>query len=160
MVLRRYAAAAALLSTSVATAACNTQRQVDASVLPAAELGRFSFAIETRDGIRMTGLLDVSADTVVARLESAPCRVMAERSSNAAISYECKVPGTSGVRLSLDRRYPLRRSTWSVLTPVRRRRDVCTEYRTWENGTRSCVTSMPEEYIEQVFVTGELVVIR
>jgi hypothetical protein len=156
MVLWRFAA---LLTASVA-AACSTQRGVEASNPPVAEVGRYSFTLETRDGVRMTGLLDVGADTIVARSESAPCRVMAERSTSAAIAYECQVAGTSGVRLSLDRRHPVRRSTWSVLTPVRKKRDVCLEYRTWENGTRTCVTSMPEEYTEQVLVSGELVVTR
>ena len=158
MVLWRYARA--LFTMSVVAAACSPQRQVDVADPPVAEVGRFSFAIETRDGIRMTGLLDVGADTIVARSEAAPCRVMPERSTTAAVSYECKAPGTPGVRLSLDRRAPVRRSTWSVLTPVKKRRDVCTEYRTWENGTRTCVTSMPEEYIEQVLVTDKLVVTR
>jgi hypothetical protein len=37
---------------------------------------------------------------------------------------------------------------------------VCTEYRTWENGTRTCVTSMPDEYIEHVLVSNKLVVTR
>ena len=108
----------------------------------------------------MKGVLDVSADTIVARSESAPCRHMAEQSTTAAIAYECGVPGTPGLRLSLDRRYPVRRSSWSVMTPVRRKRDVCVAHRTWENGTQSCTRSMPEEYIEQVRVTGQLVVTR
>ena len=81
--------ASALLATSV-LAACSAQRQVDAADAPITELGRYSFAIETRDGVRMTGLL----------------------------------------------------------------------YRTWENGTRTCITSMPEEYIEQVLVSDKLVVTR
>ena len=158
MVLWRYATA--VFTTSLVAAACSPQRQVDASEPPVADLGRFSFAIETREGVRMTGLLDVGADTIVARSESAPCQVMPDRSTSAAISYECKAPGTSGVRLSLDRRNPVRRSTWSVLTPVRKRRDACTQYRTWENGTRTCVASMPEEYIERVLVSDKLVVTR
>ena len=157
MVLWRCATT--LLATSVLTA-CSAQRQVDTANAPITELGRYSFAIETRDGVRMTGLLDVGVDTIVARSEAAPCRVMADLSTTAAISYECKAPGTSGVRLLLDRRHPVRRSTWSVLTPVRKKREVCLEYRTWENGTRTCVTSMPEEYIEQVVVSDKLVVTR
>lgn len=150
----------ALLSASVVVAACSTQRQVETLGLPVAELGRFSFAIETREGVRMKGLLDVSVDTIVARSDAAPCERMNERSTSAVIAYECKVPGTSGVKLLLDRRHPVRRSTWSVLTPIRKTRSVCTDFRTLENGTRTCTTSMPEEYIEQVLVSGELVVTR
>ena len=108
----------------------------------------------------MSGLLDVSLDTIVVRSEAAPCRVMAEQSSRAALLYECGVPGTPGVRLSLDRRHPVRRSTWSVMMPVRKKRDVCVAYRTWENGTQTCTRSVPEEYIEQTRVSGELVVTR
>ena len=152
--------AATLLATGIVVAACSTPRQVDPVDLPGAEVGRFSFAIETRDGVRMKGLIDVSADTIVARTELAPCRHMAEQSTTTAITYECGVAGTPGVRLSLDRRHPVRRSSWSVMTPVRKKRDVCVAYRTWESGAQSCTQSMPEEYIEQVRVTGQLVVTR
>ena len=158
MVLWRRAAT--LLATTLVATGCGARRQVDPVALPVAEQGRFSFAIETRDGVRMKGLLDVSADTIVARSESAPCRHMAEQSTSAAITYECGVPGTQGLRLSLDRRNPVRRSSWSLMTPVRKKRDVCVAYRTWENGTQTCTRSVPEEYIEQVRVTGELVVTR
>ena len=108
----------------------------------------------------MKGVIDVSADTIVARSESAPCRHMAGQSTSAAITYECGLPGTPGLRLSLDRRYPIRRSSWSVMTPVRKKRDVCVAHRTWENGTQTCTRSMPEEYIDQVRVTGQLIVTR
>ena len=158
MVLWRCAAA--LLTTSIVATACGTQRQVNPVDRPVAELGRFAFAIETREGVRMKGVLDVSVDTIVARSESAPCRRMTEQSTGTAIAYECAVPGTPGLRLSLDRRHPVRRSSWSLLTPVRKKRDVCVAYRTWENGTQTCTRSMPEDYIEQVRVTGELVVTR
>lgn len=151
---------AALLTTGVVATACGTQRQVDSVDPPTAELGRFAFAVETRDGVRMKGVLDVSVDTIVARSESAPCRLMAEHSTGTAITYECDVPGTPGMRLSVDRRHPVRRSSWSLLTPVRRKRDVCVAYRTWENGTQTCTRSMSEEYIEQVRVTGDLLVTR
>jgi hypothetical protein len=158
MVLWRCAAA--LLTTGVVATSCGTQRHVDLVDPPVAELGRFAFAIETRDGVRMKGVLDVSVDTIVARSESAPCRLMAEHSTGTAITYECGVPGTPGLRLLLDRRHPVRRSSWSLMTPVRKKRDVCVAYRTWENGTQTCTRSVPEEYIEQVRVTGELVVTR
>jgi hypothetical protein len=45
------------------------------------DLGRFTFTIETRDGVRMKGLLDVLLDTIVAQSESAPCRMMPEQES-------------------------------------------------------------------------------
>ena len=152
--------AAALFTASILAVACSKPRAADPLDPPVAESGRFSFAVESRDGVRMKGVLDVSADTIVARSESAPCRHMAEQSTSAAITYECGVPGTPGLRLSLDRRYPVRRSSWSVMVPVRKKRDVCAVYRTWENGTQTCTRSTPEEYIEQVRVTGQLVVTR
>ena len=152
--------AAALLTAIIVAAACGRPRPVDLADPPVAESGRFSFAIETRDGVRMKGVLDVSADTIVARSESAPCRHIAEHSTSGAITYECAVPGTPSLRLSLDRRFPIRRSSWSVMTPVRKKRDVCVAHRTWENGTQTCTRSMPEEYIDHVRVTGQLVVTR
>lgn len=57
-------------------------------------------------------------------------------------------------------RHPVRRSTWSVTMPVRKQRDVCVEFRTWENGTQTCTRNVPAEYIEQVKMSGELVVTR
>src|SRR5688572_9340183 len=109
---------AIVLATCLFVGACSARQAPGTAEVPLEELGRFSFAIETRDGVRMTGLLDVSLDTIVARSESVPCRVLAEQSSSAALAYECGVPGTQGVRLSLDRRHPVRRSTWSVMMPV------------------------------------------
>jgi hypothetical protein len=157
MVGRRCATA--LLAVGFVAGCASRQTPGDVEI-PLEELGRFSFAIETRDGVRMSGLLDVSLDTIVARSELAPCRVTAEQSTSAAFTYECRVPGTPGVKLLLDRRHPVRRSTWSVLMPVRKKRDVCVAFRTWENGTQTCTRSVPEEYIEQVKVSGELVVTR
>ena len=154
---RRFTAA---LTTCLVAGGCSARQGPGGADLPLEELGRFSFAIETRDGVRMTGLLDVSLDTIVARSETAPCRVMAEQSSSSALTYECGVPGTPGVRLSLDRRHPVRRSTWSVTMPVRKKRDVCVAWRTWENGTQTCTRSVPEEYTENTRVTGELIVTR
>ena len=72
--------------------------------------------------------------------------------------YECQLPGTTGINLQIDRRNPSRKSRWSLLTQVTKKRDICTEYRTWENGTRTCARSMPEEYLEKVRVEGSLVV--
>jgi hypothetical protein len=149
----------ALLVAILLVQACRS-RQGSGEVVPLEDVGRFSFLVEARDGVRMTGWLDVTLDTIVARSESAPCRFVAEQADRTHLPYECAAPGTSGVRLLLDRRYPLRRSTWSVVTPVRRKRDVCVAFRTWENGTRTCTRTMPEEYIEQVRQAGELVVTR
>ena len=151
---------AAALTTCLVAGSCSARQGPGGADLPLEELGRFSFAIETRDGVRMTGLLDVSLDTIVARSETVPCRALAEQSSSAALAYECDVPGTPGVRLSLDRRHPVRRSTWSVVMPVRKKRDVCVAWRTWENGAQTCTRSVPEDYIENTRVTGELVVTR
>src|SRR5687768_1527651 len=147
-----------LLTTVLAVMACKA-RQDPVTESPLSDLGRFSFVVEGRDVGRMTGLLDVTLDTIVARSEMAPCRVVPEK-DRAYLAYECAAPGTTGVRLTLDRRNPVRRSTWSILTPVRKKRDVCVAFRTWENGTRTCTRTMPEEYIEQVRRAGDLVVTR
>lgn len=152
--------AAAFLTTVGFVVGCASRQTPGEVDVPVEELGRFSFAIETRDGVRMSGLLDVSLDTIVVRSELAPCRTVAGQSTSTALTYECAVPGTPGVRLLLDRRHPVRRSTWSVTMPVRKKRDVCVAFRTWENGTQTCTRSVPEEYIEQVKVSGELAVTR
>ena len=128
---------------------------------PPAELlfGRFTFLVQTRDNIRMTGILDIAPDTMVVRGESATCRVAPEQSSETNLTYECNPSGTN-LRILLNRRNPTRRSTWSYVAPVRRKRDVCVMFRTLESGSRQCTATMPEEYFEQVTRSGELVVNR
>lgn len=142
-------------------AACGApRRQEDLGGIEIEELGRFNFLVETREGTRVTGLIDVALDTIVARSESAPCsRATAQPDRNQLI-YECAAPGTTGIRLSLDRRHPVRNSKWAYFTTVTKTRDVCTAYRTWENGSRTCTRSTPEQYLEQVWRSGDLVVTR
>jgi len=143
----------------VVAACAAPSRQEDLDV-PIEELGRFKFLVETREGTRVTGLIDVALDTLVARSESAPCSRATEQPNRNQLVYECAAPGTSGIRLSLDRRHPIRNSKWAYFTPVMKTRDVCTAYRTWEDGRRTCTRSTPEQYVEQVWRSGELVVTR
>ena len=147
---------------ALALVACGTPRRQDDLVsipVPIEELGRFKFVIEARE-TRVTGWIDVALDTIVARGESAPCSRSADQPDRSRLVYECAAPGISGVRLSLDRRHPVRSSKWSYFTPVLKTRDVCTAFRTWENGTQTCTRSTPEQYVEQVLRSGELVVMR
>lgn len=140
-------------------AACSARKESDTEV-PVVDLGRYSFVVEAREGVRMAGTLTITRDTILAQPSGTTCRLPTEQPSSAHIVYECQVPGTSGLQLSIDRRSPLRRSTWAVVLPVRRTREVCSAWRTWENGTRSCTRKTAEEYIEQVRQTGGLVVTR
>jgi hypothetical protein len=146
-----------LLLVMLSLAACYAPQRHFA--IPLEEVGRYSFLVETPEGTRVNGTLDIALDTIVARSEAAPCRVVSEQSRQ-RLAYECAAPGTAGIRLMIDRRHPVTNSSWAYFTPVRKRRDVCTSWRTWEDGTRTCERSMPEEYIEQVWRTGDLVVTR
>ena len=139
--------------------ACGARRQVD-DVPSIAEFGRYAFVATIPGGQRLTGTLDVAPDTLIARAASSECRVAPEQPSGDFLSYDCVVPGTNGVSLFIDRRSPARKSTWAIITQVSKKRDVCTEYRTWENGTRTCIRSAPQEYFERVRVQGPLVVTR
>ena len=147
-----------LLLVMLSLSACHAPQRDFA--IPLEEVGRYSFMVETREGTRVNGTLDIALDTIVARSEAAPCRVMSDQPDRLRLTYECAAPGTAGIRLLIDRRHPVTNSSWSYFTPVRKRRDVCTSWRTWEDGTRTCERSMPEEYIEQVWRTGDLVVTR
>lgn len=149
------------LFTLLAGACATPPRQQDDLTLPIPieELGRFNFLVETRE-TRVTGLIDVALDTMVARSESAPCTRATVQPDRNQLVYECPAPGTAGVKLSLDRRHPVRNSKWSYFASVLKTRDVCTAFRTWENGTRTCTRSTPEQYVEQVLRSGELVVKR
>ena len=144
----------------VVAACAAPKRQEEDLAIPIEELGRFNFLVETREGTRVTGLIDVALDTIVARSESAPCSRATSQPDRNQLVYECAAPGTSGIRLSLDRRHPVRNSKWAYFTAVTKSRDVCTAFRTWEDGRRTCTRSTPEQYVEQVWKSGELVVTR
>lgn len=147
----------------VALFACSAKQPSLETALddPPAELefGRFTFLVQTRENIRLTGVLDITSDTMVVRGESATCRVAHEQPNEATLVYECKASGTN-VRIHLDRRHPTRRSTWAYLASVKKKRDVCVLFRTLESGARQCTATMPEEYFEQERRSGELVVNR
>lgn len=139
------------------TIACGTRRPPDYEV-QSISFGRFAFVADLPGGQRLTGTIDVAPDTVVARTAAGECRVSPSQPGREVLVYECQLPGTTGINLQIDRRNPSRKSRWSLLTQVTKKRDICTEYRTWENGTRTCARSMPEEYLEKVRVEGSLVV--
>ena len=122
--------------------------------------GRYPFTAEVATGQRLTGTIDIGPDTVVARPTGVECRVSPGQPSSDQLAYDCVLPGTNGVSLVIDRRSPLRRSQWVQSTQVTKKRDVCTQWRTWENGTRTCERSTPEEYFELVKRQGPIVVQR
>jgi hypothetical protein len=100
----------------------------------------------------------ITGDTVVPRPTDGECRVAPSVAAGRQhFVYECAVPGVSGIMLAFDRVNPLRRSTWGLSTTVRKTRAVCTGWRTWENGTRSCTRTEPEEYFDKVQLQGTLV---
>jgi hypothetical protein len=150
---------AAVVSVLLFGIACGARRPVD-DVVPFAELGRYAFMAPIPGGQRLAGTLDVAPDTLIARANSVDCRVASTQPSGDYLAYECTVPGTTGVDLFIDRRNPTRTSRWATTTRVVKKRDVCIDYRTWENGTRTCIRSEPQEYFERVRVEGSLVVTR
>lgn len=139
--------------------ACGARRPAD-DVSSIAAFGRYAFVATIPGGQRLTGTLDVAPDTLIARAASFECRVAPAQPSADFLAYDCVVPGTTGLSLLIDRRNPARKSTWAAITQVSKKRDVCTDYRTWENGTRTCIRSTPQEYFERVRLQGPLVVTR
>ena len=123
-------------------------------------MGRYGFVADVPGGQRLTGTLDVMPDTLVARVTNVECKVSAQQTNRDFLAYDCAIPGTPGVNLLIDRRNPIKKSTWAVVAQVSKKRDVCVAWRTWENGSRSCTLRQPEEYIERVRVQGALVVTR
>jgi hypothetical protein len=156
MFLARNVAIASLISLS---AGCSARRVVDDSLQPT-DFGRFTFVAVLAGGQRLTGTIDVAPDTIIARTATVMCHVSPSQASAALLAYECEVPGVSGLSLLIDRRNPVRKSTWTAMTQVTKTRNICTEYRTWENGTRTCERSMPQEYFERVRTQGPIVVTR
>jgi hypothetical protein len=144
----------------LAVAGC-AQKGATADVTPAPDAaGRYAFTAEIATGQRLAGTIDVAPDTVIVRPAGVECKVASRQQSTDQLAYDCVVPGTNGVSLVIDRRSPLRRSTWVQSTQVAKKRDVCTQFRTWENGTRTCEVSTPEEYFEVVKKQGPLVIQR
>jgi hypothetical protein len=123
-------------------------------------MGRYGFVADVPGGQRLTGTLDVMTDTLLARVTNLECKVSPQQTNRDFLAYDCAVPGTPSVNLLIDRRNPTKKSTWAVVTQVSKKRDVCVAWRTWENGSRSCTLSQPEEYFERVRVQGALVVTR
>lgn len=123
-------------------------------------VGRYGFVADMPGGQRLTGTLDVMPDTLLARVTNVECKVSPQQQDGELLAYDCAVPGTPSVNLFIDRRHPTRKSTWAVVTQVAKKRDVCVAWRTWENGSRTCTRSDPEEYYERVRVQGALVVTR
>lgn len=123
-------------------------------------MGRYGFVADVPGGQRLTGTLDVTPDTLLARVTNVECKVSPQQQNGDLLAYDCAVPGTPSVNLLIDRRNPTKKSTWAVVTQVAKKRDVCVAWRTWENGSRTCTRSEPEEYFERVRVQGALVVTR
>ena len=147
----------------VGALACGASRQ-SASPSPEAvglnAMGRYGFVADLPGGQRLTGTLDVMPDTLLARVTNVECKVSPQQPNGDFLTYDCAVPGTPSVNLMIDRRNPTKKSTWAAVTQVAKKRDVCVAWRTWENGSRTCTRSEPDEYFERVRVQGALVVTR
>lgn len=146
------------LGVALVTTACASTGAVPASsaTIPATSVGQHAFRAELPGGTMFAGVMIVTEDTIVPRPDDGECRISATNPNRQRFVYACSLPGTPEVLLALDRASPLRRSTWGLVTPVRKTRQKCTDYRTWENGTRTCTRSEPEEYFDQVQVSGTL----
>jgi hypothetical protein len=144
----------------VSVAACaGPATRAATGISPGADpYGRYPFTAEIASGQRLTGTIDIGPDTLIARPAGLECRVSPGQPGSGQLAYDCDLPGTSGVSLVIDRRSPLRRSQWVQSTQVSKKREICTQWRTWENGARTCEMSTPEEYFELVKKQGPLVV--
>jgi hypothetical protein len=138
---------------------CGSSRRAETDVVTA-DYGRYSFVAEASTDVRVTGVLLLAQDTIVPQPSGTMCRVAANQPSTDNLLYDCQIAGDAKFMLSIHRRNPLRRSMWVMVTPTRRTRQACIAWRTWENGTRTCTRSVPEEYIEQVRSTGNIIITR
>lgn len=146
------------LSVGLMATACASTGSMPPSrtTIPATSIGQHAFRAELPGGAMFAGLMVVTEDTMVPRPSEGECRVATTNPNRQHFVYTCTIPGTPDVMLALDRTNPLRRSTWGVTASVRKTRQKCTDYRTWENGTRTCTRSEPEEYFDSVQVQGTL----
>jgi len=125
-----------------------------------AVVGQHAFSASLPGGVKLAGILVVTGDTIVPRPTDGECRLASPTAvSRQHVVYECSIPGVSGIMLAFDRVNPVRRSTWGLATTVRKTRDVCREWRTWENGARTCTRTTPEDYFERAQSRGQLTVV-
>jgi hypothetical protein len=150
----RHAWSGLMLVTCLGCAA----RATEMATINPLPIGSYPFRAELPGGVKFHGMMIVTEDTIVPRPQDGECRPAAGAPSRQHLVYQCAIAGASNVMVSLDRISPLRRSTWGVEAAVRKSRSVCTNWRTWENGTRTCTQSSPEDYFERTNVQGLLII--
>lgn len=133
-------------------------RASEVAVINPSHIGSHAFRGELPGGVKFLGTMIVTVDTIVPRPRDGECRVATRAPSRQYLVYECAIAGASNVMVALDRVSPLQRSTWGVTASVRKSRTVCTNWRTWENGTRTCTQSHQEEYFERANLQGPLII--
>jgi hypothetical protein len=132
-------------------------RASDVAATNPSHIGSHPFRAELPGGVKFLGTMIVTEDTIVPRPQDGECRPAAGVPNRQYLVYECAISGASNVMVALDLTSPLRRSTWGVAANVRKSRSVCTSWRTWENGTRTCTRSQQEEYFEKAQLQGPLI---
>lgn len=153
-IVRLAAAVAAVAAVAAGCASHGGAPSVPAGRGP----GQHAFTADLPNGVAFRGVLVVTEDTIVPRPADGECRPAPGASGRTHIVYECGTAGVTGILLAFDRGNPLRRSTWGLATRVRKTRSICTEWRTWENGNRSCTRTEPEEYFESERLQGAVVI--
>jgi hypothetical protein len=145
-----------VLLLTISAAACRTAAPSFAA-LPESELGRYGFLADIYTDTKLTGMLTVSRDTVVLRADRASCAPAEEQNNPGFLIYSCTLAGTSGLSVRVNRRSPVRGSSWTTAIPVRTTRNVCLFYETPPNSPyKNCVRWTQEETYEYRRRSGDL----
>jgi hypothetical protein len=108
----------------------------------------------------MTGSIVVAGDTIVLQPAAGLCEPLPGATDATYFLVRCVISGFQDVMFGLDRRNPMLRSRWSAGSAEARSREVCAEFRVFEDGRRVCRRRGRETYEEIVRHTGSLVVTR
>ena len=152
--------AVSLLVAVLAASCRGSAPRTAASSAVAVRTGQFAFIANMPGGYRMTGSIVVAGDTIVLQPSAGLCGPLPGATDATYFLVRCAISGFQDVVFALDRRNPVLRSTWSAGSAVARSREVCVEYRVFEDGRRVCRRRERETYEEIVRQSGALVVTR
>ncbi|MCC6318449.1 MAG: hypothetical protein IT361_12250 [Gemmatimonadaceae bacterium] len=122
-----------------------------------AEAGTYDYVMRTGETGDLRGRLVVDSGTVVLEPESGRCRTDPGSANIGSAVYLCDNSVDIGdLRVTIDRRNPLHRSSWTGWSTRSVTREVCDRYAADQAGRRVCVASRREQVEERVRVGGSL----
>jgi hypothetical protein len=124
---------------------------------PAPLRGAFEY-VANLPGLRLSGLIAVTSDTIIIEPNEVNCRPLVGRyTSSTTMMYLCDAVGRyDAVTFALDRRNVMQWSRWYSSERVTRQRRVCAQFTVTPSGQRVCSRFQMETYEESLGRSGAL----